>query len=542
MRRRQRQRGQVIILVGLMSTVLIAATALAVDLGVQINDQRHLQNVADSAALSGAVDLPGTSCEVDNEYTAVTDALRSIDTTMGWTSDTWWSAVLKTPSALGLDCTAPYTTTASGALQYGQYVVTASSPPATPRDASYNSAHYLEVNIAERVGNSFAGIMGFATSGVRVHAVAYHEGPAAPTGFALYSATGVATGNYPEEISGDVYVGTALTIQSTGGGHGQFCAETDSLAPGGGGHIILSHTAATSATPPTVTYATNTCSGASGQSYAGALADTPPNPNAASKPCTISGQSADCGAMSQPAPPSSLYCPNIVGVTWWNQSSTLPQGYCVAYPNVSAPTLPIPGCTSYPCVAPPASLPQVPSCTLPGSGIAPGVYLVTLSDCPASGGGLSVSGSVSCASFVVEGGVPINFTGKKGGTITSFGDPSCSSYQSGLTAAQVNADRTLFYEYDTPEPSPNTANNCATKSIYCFNIDGPGNTGYQFTLDGTIYTPAYEFDTTSNAIFTINGAAIVGYWNDQSGNQPNILISYNPNDVPNDVEALKLVE
>jgi len=44
-------------LIALASVLLIAATALAVDLSVQTNKRRDLQNVTDAAALAGARDL-----------------------------------------------------------------------------------------------------------------------------------------------------------------------------------------------------------------------------------------------------------------------------------------------------------------------------------------------------------------------------------------------------------------------------------------------------------------------------------------------------
>jgi len=55
----QNSSGAVAIIVGLCLIAFMIATALAIDVGSLFEDKRHLQTVADSAALAGAQELPG---------------------------------------------------------------------------------------------------------------------------------------------------------------------------------------------------------------------------------------------------------------------------------------------------------------------------------------------------------------------------------------------------------------------------------------------------------------------------------------------------
>ncbi len=52
------ERGQVVIIVALLIVSLVGVLALAVDVGSMYQERRHVQTVADSAALAGAQDLP----------------------------------------------------------------------------------------------------------------------------------------------------------------------------------------------------------------------------------------------------------------------------------------------------------------------------------------------------------------------------------------------------------------------------------------------------------------------------------------------------
>src|SRR5579883_935476 len=62
------QRGQSLVIVGLMMTVLLGMTGLVIDGSSLQETQRQLQNAADAAAFAGVADLPGSPTQ------AVTDA------------------------------------------------------------------------------------------------------------------------------------------------------------------------------------------------------------------------------------------------------------------------------------------------------------------------------------------------------------------------------------------------------------------------------------------------------------------------------------
>jgi Flp pilus assembly protein TadG len=89
-------RGAVAVIVGICLFALAVATALAVDVGSLFEDRRHLQTVADAAALAGAQELPEEPAsaiskstdyanenyfgEIDEIYVQITDTLAPNDT------------------------------------------------------------------------------------------------------------------------------------------------------------------------------------------------------------------------------------------------------------------------------------------------------------------------------------------------------------------------------------------------------------------------------------------------------------------------------
>ncbi|HET8945059.1 MAG TPA: pilus assembly protein TadG-related protein [Dehalococcoidia bacterium] len=54
----RKQNGQVLILAALAMAAMMGFAALTIDVGLYMEDRRHLQNTADAAALAGAADLP----------------------------------------------------------------------------------------------------------------------------------------------------------------------------------------------------------------------------------------------------------------------------------------------------------------------------------------------------------------------------------------------------------------------------------------------------------------------------------------------------
>ncbi|MGA7622796.1 MAG: pilus assembly protein TadG-related protein, partial [Candidatus Acidiferrales bacterium] len=77
MRRRDREAGQSLVLVGVGMVVLIGVLGLAIDFGYYRYVRRELQTAADAAALAGAMDL---------SYLDVTTAAQSASSENGFTN------------------------------------------------------------------------------------------------------------------------------------------------------------------------------------------------------------------------------------------------------------------------------------------------------------------------------------------------------------------------------------------------------------------------------------------------------------------------
>ena len=73
-RPRSGERGQVLILAAVMLTTLLAASGIAVDLGVARVERQSAQSAADAAAVAGADDLPGSSGSAVTDATATASA------------------------------------------------------------------------------------------------------------------------------------------------------------------------------------------------------------------------------------------------------------------------------------------------------------------------------------------------------------------------------------------------------------------------------------------------------------------------------------
>jgi len=164
----------VIILVALASVMMLSATALAVDLSAQGSAHRTLQNWTDAAAIAGVRDCD-TAC---NAKTEVQDALQVVLQNSPWSATTAW----KTAAPLAA-CTASLCalTNYAGPGAYTGYRVSISSPPATPRNALYNTTNYVEVDASQPASTSVAGALGFNGTRSSAHSIALDSGPATGT-------------------------------------------------------------------------------------------------------------------------------------------------------------------------------------------------------------------------------------------------------------------------------------------------------------------------------------------------------------------------
>ena len=221
---RAHTRGQVVVTVALMAVLLFGMLALAIDLSIQTNNRRTIQNAADYAALAGVINLktPSTPNASDQKQ-ALADALASIGNNMGWPAN-WSSSGVIASCGSGFCETVTAFQPASGSPTFS---VTVSTPPQDSTE--YTGYGYEEVRISEQSQNQIAGIIGQPTNTVAGQAIAFYSGTAGPSAWALYSSTWIQMGNYPEVVYGDTYVGQGLLCQAKQcGGHSALCVLTDS--------------------------------------------------------------------------------------------------------------------------------------------------------------------------------------------------------------------------------------------------------------------------------------------------------------------------
>src|SRR5215475_1233585 len=77
LKQRRAERGQALVIVALLMTVLIGLMGLVIDAGYAYSERRQIQNAADSAALNGARDLDAQIAN-GNQTGADTQVLKAI--------------------------------------------------------------------------------------------------------------------------------------------------------------------------------------------------------------------------------------------------------------------------------------------------------------------------------------------------------------------------------------------------------------------------------------------------------------------------------
>jgi Flp pilus assembly protein TadG len=186
--KRERERGQVLILTALFLVVLLVAGALAIDYSSWLVARRDYQAVVDAAALAGAAELPppgvraATSTDQQN---ASREALVYLSGHLGWGKDRAWA---QGEAASVLNNPAPLVVTAGGST-YCVWVWTptppvtvaaGSDPSCHPSTATklYAPANYpsdaqkVFVSIESRRTGTFSNVAGIASEQVGALAVA----------------------------------------------------------------------------------------------------------------------------------------------------------------------------------------------------------------------------------------------------------------------------------------------------------------------------------------------------------------------------------
>ena len=515
-RRREGERGQVVVITAMMATVIFGGMALSVDLSVHTYNQRTLQNVADSAALAGATGLGATPTSAQ-KLSAVTDAVTALTNNLGGT----WSGAASASFTNGSGVAGYKRTVTSGG-----YTAKISAPPETARSTTNATANDVEVDLYNSVNNSFAGVLGVPTSTIGAHAVAYHSGPPSPYNYTFFAATEIDSGNQQESIQGDAFVGNGYAPQSAG--QAGLCvyeipeATNDNDSDSGGGQdndIDDQGHAVFAAVPPSIgsdpNYHTNlpsmtsTCPGRGGFNVETAQS---------------TGGYTNCPMGSSPV--------------------TDTNGIQCVMANPTVPVLPMPSPTS-------SSLCSGGTATV-NHATPPGIYAVA-ANCSVT---LDFSGGdVNCVDLLLSTGAKVAVNDKKGQdfmTSYDFSTSDSAGYSAITNLSPLPTDVTATCPGASTGTNPDPTGTRAGQCVLCQTYTA---TGTPITLSngdtgccsdslfvGTVFLPGSEVSFSTNQAMEDVGQVYCKYWAVQSGNHPNPVVTYDSGDMAAQAEVLRLVE
>ena len=526
-RTRRHQHGQVAPIIALFGVLLVGATALAVDLSLNTHTRRSLQNASDAAALAGAQDLPATVTQLDRQnaaFSTVVTLYRQLGQPVPVGSD------VRTHIATdaGNDCGSA-ATHCHVVVSLGTDVATIDIPPVSATNTAYDTSHYVEVNLAHTDRNNFGQAVGYATSTERGHTVGYHFAANQAYGLALFADTYVATGNAGELILGNVYAQRYVNPQSAG--IAGFCA-------GNGGRVVLGAPQA-----PTSYDTTGNPGQADIVPHTANVVLSLPDCNPALVPGATNTTAKGTVNQTTASPTDcSNPLPGITVSATWSDPLQGGVGACVADPPLPPPT------TNF-------QQPTLPSNASPLCGVqppGPGMYWY---ECPnGNRTALAPTGDLPPGTYVIAHGSNNNCT-----------PPSCydldfsnvTSKAIGVTIVLVNG-ATMGVDNKSDVTIDPTHNPDGTPCVQTVPTDcrypiyaGPGSSSQVFVRDnnstlnlyGTLYLVAGTMNCDSNAFLQIvQGQAIVGTWNVQSGNHGNPIITFDAGLVAPQTEVLRLAE
>lgn len=528
--RRRGEHGQVLTILALSAVVLLGVTALAVDLGLQTQHRRDIQNISDAASMAGAQHLTTSTGLQSDRIAGALDALKLIHHQLGLSgTDTGWASGQSFASCVsgGTTCVVSVSS-GSASLQAGSYTVVVASPPlSAAQSATISNSHsssfagdneYFQVDLTQQTADGFGAILPghFLTSTEGAHSVALHTPSNQHFGFGLYSQTFVGDGNADEVITGNIYA--AQYINPASSGQSSVCAS--------GGAIVLG----SPQSKPSATVSN--------------VQATEPNvgPNARTVTFNTNGCTQGGGIIEQTL---SEGCSNIPNVS-------LPSGSYVDDPTFTSGA----GSTKA-CVAVGMQLPSfgTPSYTstlntvytgngsstgLSGSSYQPGLYEYPLT--------VSSGQSFAGGYYIIE---------HQHGSHASC--DLCISQPETLSNVTFILLNNSFGEAPTVSFSGN-GTQLGTQTPYCpdslvgdcvFPIWAPSgvaatvstsNNGLVYAMQGTVYMPSGTFTIGQNSRVVISGQAIVDQWSDQSGFHPDPSITYNGNTGAPEIEQLRVVE
>lgn len=179
-RRRWRVHGQAMILVALGMLLLIGIAALGIDVGLNMKDQRQLQSSADVSALAGAAVAGGGS-----------GSARTTAQQYAWLNLVGSYAGVPACSAVAATAAESYytdPTDSTCAATYDGYTVY-TTYPYVPQNTAVNGAYpsidVVAVDIVHQDPNTFASMLGFASTTVKVHSAAVGKTGGQPFPFAI---------------------------------------------------------------------------------------------------------------------------------------------------------------------------------------------------------------------------------------------------------------------------------------------------------------------------------------------------------------------
>jgi hypothetical protein len=518
-----------LVITALMGVVLIGAAALAVDLSRQRNSHRYQQNWGDTAALSG-VRACASAC---NAKTEVQDALQVVLQNSPWSGVSTW---LTTPDPTsGCSATNCVVTNLPGPAGFANYLFNVSSPPVSPRNASYKTTSYVQVDVNQTLNTNFGNAIGIPITHAISHSIAYSAGPPAPPPYAFYSSTHAGSGNNQESVVGDTFVGNGYQPASSGkaglcvyelaGPNLDGAPAVDTDSDGGSrdddvddqGHVVFggpgdpkTYPTLTSPAPPQPSYANDMSLCAAGNA-AGALLVETVAPNVFTTPAT---NNCPLGATS---------LQNYTGT--WICFQPPPPAPSVLKPDGSNGTT-TPGPALFPLVCSGGTA-KIDYSKTPGVYEVPNGCTVTLD--------FKSGNDINCVSLDLGVGSSVDVkypTGKPENYMTSYGyrgptDTLAAKAIASLTGTHssfrcAGADgndsnrSAIWADPSSASPMPialsNNSTGCCTDTL----------------VIGTIYLLGQSVVFNSNQALEDVGSVYVGDWNVQSGAHPNPVVTNDP--------------
>jgi hypothetical protein len=545
--RRWGQRGQVVPIVALAFVVLIGATALAVDLSLQTHSRRSLQNVSDAAALAGARELPA-SVSCTEQVNAATAALNALQANLALPAG-WYGSAPNCSSQSVHKSVSNYTFNGS------TYNVTVNTPPQLTTNSNLKCGnnpqptdlclHYVEVSLHSSAtsSNPFSGFLGFGRGTEGAQSVAYHSGFGVKFGFALYANTITAgNGSSGEIVDGNVYANRFIQPQANGRGY--FCTDTYAN-PSGGGNL------------PGYAFFGSPQAGESydhranpGQIDVGSPANVVASVGSCSS-LTSGGTVDETGSVGgSPSCPTTIPGVDTSTLTYNSQINACEFKPALGLPDFPAPTHQAPasnncGVGSFCYVQVPAQATWSNALHLPHLAtplpVLPGLY-----DVPANCTGhancidltIDVSGGPAALNNItlyLEPGAIVQIQGQNLLTMSPY-NPSTF----GVTTGNPN-DNGVYAIY-----SPPSGPLAGTTTPSTLTVQGGGSliqTELLISPTGSLVMPGGTVNQTSNGWIDVAGGQALAYtWNDQSGNHPNTIVTFNAAGAPNEPELLQLVQ